>query len=528
GAAMWLIWIAIAVVLAFVIRRLTFRSKLWKVQKPEVVPGDDPASASVGEERQVDTETASLLAQARRAAGEGRFGDGITKAYAALLRQLEQDGVIRLHPSRTNGDYLRDLRPRAALHDSVRPIVRAVEHAQFGEAMPSSQEFDAIFRGVTTLVTSRPASKWLGPGLASTLMLVALSMVSFTSCKLPWGIGSIDDEPSGKRVLFELLKQRGFEPHMRLRPPKQGSDADQILVLPGASIDDGRWQDLIDWTERGGTLIVGRQSHKLTDWLNVKIGEKGAFAQLTAGDFIPNREQKVVVPATHHLLIEDETPSWGPMLLEGSDIYAAEFDRGDGKALVFADELLFTNMGLALADNADFVVSLLDPAKKHVDLIADSMGAGSPNPMTSVERGKLAPSLLQFFALLLLLYFNKGFPFGTLVDPPADRRKAFALHVQALGTLYAKAAAAAHARSIYAAFALERLRIGSWGEPKGARALADSVAARARLPIAEVAAVLEEAERAKDHVVAPDAPPTDLALVRKLSRILRKINGGTA
>jgi hypothetical protein len=101
--------------------------------------------------------------------------------------------------------------------------------------------------------------------------------------------------------------------------------------------------------------------------------------------------------------------------------------------------------------------------------------------------------------------------------------------VRALGVLYAKAQASSYARSVYAAYALEKLRLGMSGQERTIGAVAESAAARSGIAAQEVSALLQEAELAKDG--APLAPGADhrqgLDLVRRLTRILRQAKGGT-
>src|SRR5439155_10326928 len=102
----------------------------------------DLAAKGDDEKTVVESDVERLLSRARRAAAEGRFADGIGDAYAALLRQLEGERLLRIDPWRTYGDYLRDLRPKPDVRTGVGRVIRAVEGVQFGREEPSSERFD--------------------------------------------------------------------------------------------------------------------------------------------------------------------------------------------------------------------------------------------------------------------------------------------------------------------------------------------------------------------------------------------------
>src|SRR5262249_24300345 len=147
----------------------------------------------------------------------------------------------------------------------------------------------------------------------------------------------------------------------------------------------------------------------------------------------------------------------GNLLHRGESVYAERFEHGEGEMIILADGRLFTNASLAIGDNAAFLLALLKNDDKKLDLVGEYTGTAAKSPMASVERGKLAPVLLQLGLVLVLFFLDKGVAFGTLTDPPAGERRNFAEHARALGLLYAKARASGHARATFGAYALERL-----------------------------------------------------------------------
>jgi hypothetical protein len=70
---------------------------------------------------------------AQRAAAEGRYTDAAHLLYAALLQRLARHERLRLHPSKTAGDYARELRTRSSpAAPPFRQFVRAFEYVAYG------------------------------------------------------------------------------------------------------------------------------------------------------------------------------------------------------------------------------------------------------------------------------------------------------------------------------------------------------------------------------------------------------------
>ena len=80
-------------------------------ERPREPPkGQGPEAATAANAVQIERDVERLLARARAAAARGDFVAALSDRRAALLRRLEGDGHVRIHPSATNGDYVRELR----------------------------------------------------------------------------------------------------------------------------------------------------------------------------------------------------------------------------------------------------------------------------------------------------------------------------------------------------------------------------------------------------------------------------------
>jgi hypothetical protein len=84
-------------------------------------------------ERLRDNETASdLFGEAEKLAREGNLRGAIRKGYIALLCDLSDRRVIGLSRSKTNRDYLRDVRSRAELHSRMKVVTDTFEQHWYG------------------------------------------------------------------------------------------------------------------------------------------------------------------------------------------------------------------------------------------------------------------------------------------------------------------------------------------------------------------------------------------------------------
>ncbi|HEY2851279.1 MAG TPA: DUF4129 domain-containing protein [Gemmatimonadaceae bacterium] len=95
--------IAATIIVVLVIGRFAYASRL------RATTFDDGSRP-----RQVRGESADLWAEAEQLAAEGRFTEAAHAMYRATLFLLASGGQVRLHDSKTSGDYARELRRRGA------------------------------------------------------------------------------------------------------------------------------------------------------------------------------------------------------------------------------------------------------------------------------------------------------------------------------------------------------------------------------------------------------------------------------
>jgi hypothetical protein len=553
-----LLWVLLAAGVGFLIYQIV-RHAVAQGPIDRERPRDEPEAvvdhAAAAAARQIETDVERLLASARAAAAAGDFRRAIEDAYAALLRKLEGNGVVRVEPHQTNGDHVRDVgRKLPAMRPRMQQVVETVEGVQFGGEPPAEASYRSVLNGVTSLIAERmagvvsaaarrrragrarhrvrqPRSRPVGPFAVGTRRrrrpAVALRLrrarAAGAADQAGRHGGGAGDPARRHRRTGRLGGDR--------RLGGAGRDADRRGRRPRAARVDRRQ----DRQRQGGARhdVEARRAavHLPVD---VGVGARQAPGPRGAGDRLPRVAASV--PSRHQVILaasaagepDDVAPS--ALLVRGRSTYAFErsYDGGGG-AIVLADDRLFTNASLLVGDNARLMVELVRTGGRRVELAGELTGLVSTSPLTSVQRGRLAPALLQLALLVLVFFVYKGAHFGRPVDPVVSRRRSFSEHARAIGLQYARGRAARHALAVYGGYALERMRERlRLSSGKGLGAVAEEVAARSGRPLGEVMRVLLEAKPVDAPVqggaVAAGAP-NDLATIREIATLLATTGG---
>ena len=522
-----LLWILLGLGVAMLVFALV-RHFLDRKSKDDVVRTQSPDSAEEDRvaalARQVETDVQRLLERARTEAAAGDFRGAIGDAYAALLRRLEGAGVVRVEPDQTNGDYVRQVRSeRPAIARRMAEVVDSVECAQFGEQAVSREGFAGVWTRVMGLLAER-----IG------MLLVASGLVIFgLSCGMPrvdW-----DHSPSGRAGVVDYLGKRGFKVHERLLSVAKIGDskAEQLVLLPGAHLGEDEWKAVKRWVLEGEhALVVAGGRRELPDWIGVRIVEKQAARSepIALGDAEAKRFGALRVRVPEANLLESK-PGGETLLSRKQAPYAAERwlggdDDDDGnRVLVLADDFLFRNASLLVADNAAVLDNLLRDGGTTVELAGDLTGLVASNPVESVRRGRLGPAMLQLMAFLLVFFVCKGARFGRPTHSQRTLRREFAEHVRALGLHYARARGERLALGFIGSYAGERLR-DRFGlhVDRSLSGLACAVATRTGRPVGEVMRMLLEARDAGKGVPA-EKGARDLETAAELCKLLEETGG---
>ncbi len=145
GLAYWL-QIVIIVVTVLLIGFAVFRFAPMLFPALKRRRTDEKAERIVlGEKVAIDKSAEQLFAEAERMARDGDLRGAIRKGYIALLCELDDRKLIGLAPHKTNRDYLRDLRKRGEIYQSVTGLTDVFESRWYGP-MPSDESAWASFR----------------------------------------------------------------------------------------------------------------------------------------------------------------------------------------------------------------------------------------------------------------------------------------------------------------------------------------------------------------------------------------------
>ena len=250
-------------------------------------PRDEPEAvvdhAAAAAARQIETDVERLLASARAAAAAGDFRRAIEDAYAALLRKLEGNGVVRVEPHQTNGDHVRDVgRKLPAMRPRMQAVVETVEGVQFGGEPPAETSYRSVLTGVLSLVAERMAG--VLPLLATVATWARCSPAAASSDRDQW-----DRSPSGRAGVVDLLPRYGFEARERLLPltklDEHRGGAGASCPPPPSSRKTG--SRIGDWAAQGGTLIIAGGERELPEWIGVKVVSDKAAPATTSKHAAP-------------------------------------------------------------------------------------------------------------------------------------------------------------------------------------------------------------------------------------------------
>jgi len=556
GVAEVLFWgvigLALVMLVAAIVRNLA-RSRAPEPDSED--PGDSElelspdAARAAAAARAMETDVERLLSMARECAQRGAFADAVDFSHAALLRRLDHEGLIRLHASRTNGEYVRELRGNASLVDPVRDALRRVDRAQFGPQGAGASVFDDIHARVVAIV------KTVGPLvlLVTTVLGVGIACDTGSQRVFPWSTS-----PSGNEAVMELMRREGLtvsyrtEPLTALETDETYRDA-TLVMLEDTSASEEEWSAVRAWVDAGGKLVIA--GGQLPPWLDVSYAAVDtSIADLATPpdaevapaepdadpDAQPDGEYDLVweeleelptvltgiLPLGRSLVVDQDVDEIG-VDTAGNTTFAS-FSQRSGRVEVFADGRLFTNAAMVFELNAEMVVVTVQNFGGTVEFVDGWVGRGADTPADTIRNSHLTAAVVQLLLLILALYLWRGRQFGRGRDPVSQGRRAFSQHAVAMGRQYEKARAASFAARLFSGWVLERLRNRfSCAAGAGLLGLSQEVARRSGRDETEVMRLLLAAHGAIESVATPGGTAEDLTLVRELGRLMREIGETT-
>ena len=469
SVAKWLVAAVIAlgvlVVLRLIFWAIAQRRTGEVADEPLVSTVPAPMIESVADNEVPDIPSDDLLSAAERALAEDRVTDAILLARAAALRHLGDAGVVRLHRSRTDREYLRSMRRKPDIEGPLGVVVRWVELLRWGGNEATSQDAAAVLSAVRKLI-----------GTVAVLCIVALAMGAD---------GDYRYGPHGDAAVADLFELADYKVSWRLRSLETIDEETNVLVLDLSGIQpaESDWVGIKSWVREGGVLVVAGAI-------------QDAYPRFGEWTVATPTKWTVATGITRPLWPDAELSGWTngdavPLVADaaGGAVFVAALYAGDGVVYGISDERLLWNASLMAADNEAFLLDLLDIARfdplpdaadqttVQLALLA-SASSGSDNPLQSLWNAQLLPFLLQLLFTMAVASLWLGWPFAPLKDPDEGERQHFSDHVTALGHRYQRLRARPWVIAAYARWAL--LRFGQSGlqarAERGGRSAKDAAA----------------------------------------------------
>jgi len=533
----WIVLTIFVVIAVVLIARSLVLGGPEDTNEPDTRPIVDHRELAEGKVAKVSERDASrLMEMAASAARQGDHLEAVQLCHMALLLRLDSGGLIRLHPSRTHGDYLSDLRAHPTTRSSVRPLFRDVEPLFFGGRSATQEHYDRVSSRAMNILRQ----------LSTTLCAVI--------CLGIWGCGGGPSGatyspygPSGHQALIEVGDYMHWSLSWRTEPLEgievPGEDKTEVydwdnagLGAPLVVVGDFRptpdeWTSMLAWADQGNTLVLASGGYYLesigvsVEWLN---STKLRPVELH-GEVPPSLDDKKhVVPGGAYLKLTDKAQRVETLLSVDGKPYAVKIGGVKGREpsagkshhiYVLADDALLTNAGMATADNISLTEHLMETfgiqsLSRGAELIDSLFGAEGDTPTKKLHNIGMTPVLLQLLLLAIALLLWRGVHFGRPRDPVDRTRRDFGDHARALGAGYARRKAADHAMAVYGAWLLTQLR----GRARGRGDLSEvakGAAEKTSFSAAEIEALLNEAIQKTTH----DSVGGELSKLRRLAAI---------
>ncbi len=521
-----------------------------------------------------------LLGQADAALRKGDPRRAAILAHLAILRHLDDAGLARYHPSKTNGDYARSIRRQKTLHALFRQVSRQTERVRFGDGKVDVDEVaTAIINAPDVLRHAHQPSQqgaelgivgeagWSdrAAGTGSVLLLLAFTS---SGCVNISGKPYSSHAPEGMASLPALLEAAGLEVEIGKWKWEDLPEETGVVVLRTSAAFLGQWPDELQLDAILDTVPV-----VIIDDSPIPSGVLDRTRRYPSGS---TRAQRFPVPSEPGPCIPDDlvrsvsrpvtmvapqrievvpqstviTSSISEQRLSMTPIlgFAATSSTGGAAAVwaghrqssgsspcvyVFANRGLLTNASLTRPENAAFAAaffaSLASPRSTValVERLDDRMATDTADETSNVFiASNMLPFLLQTLVIMILVMIAVGAAFGPLRDPVEQKHKAFVEHAEALGRHYARAGTRGlgHSAQSLARYVIhenrERVRAGTSG---GWRALVEELAAKHDLPPRDVLAALRLGVEGTSELGTPspsDPPPHSEQILHALSRLL--------
>lgn len=344
------------------------------------------------------------------------------------------------------------------------------------------------------------------------MLLLCLVGLHFWFPRVGGGVwtDSYSAEPEGRKVLY-LLAERMLgaarRNHTSLARFDEDHDDVQVLCIlgPQRMPDADEWRAILDWVDRGHTLIVAAphadpefqlDGEEISVKSITEVKAEGPVATGVASGGVSTGliETGQVRCASRGEVVGDDFDSL--LEIQGKTVVAA-WSYGEGSLIVCATDSLFTNTSLAWGDNAELVYALWQMSEEQPAVLFDESlnDTGTPKVVGILLDPPLRTVTLQLAVLLTVFGWCGLARFGPRLPPAVTTLRNVAAHTDALGAMYYRARAGSHVLGSY----LNQLRL-EWRLKPGAAqrpAQLGAVAGKVKADPAAVGQLLQAAEKAQ-------------------------------
>jgi hypothetical protein len=366
----------------------------------------------------------------------------------------------------------------------------------------------------------RPALWWIWP-------LAAVGVLAMHVAFPDSGTGVMHDTYSptaeGQKAFYRLVSEyaawteRNTQPLTRALPA--GVAGDTLCILgPERWPTAAEWDAILDWVEAGGQLVFACSGHTEASIPRLDIRYLPRESSGPPDDSLP--------PVTD--LVPSQTIAWWTdgRLLAPQHETLVEYDDlpqvvagelGQGRYVISATALVFSNQLLTYGDNAVLAFRLLEGAGDLGGVTFDeSLNAtGTPKAVGLLFDRELRPLTLQLLLVLIGYAWWNGRRFGPLVRTAVAARHNIVDHTDAIGAAYWRSRDGRHA--VRAVLTLLCTELREANQLATASARLTIAAHRLKRPVTSLQADVQAAQQAVAKPTLDRRTAADL--IRRLAAI---------
>lgn len=261
-------------------------------------------------------------------------------------------------------------------------------------------------------------------------------------------LASDSSQPNGARALWLWLEALGYaassETAASFALPGQTSVA--LILEPTLTITAEEWKILDDWIDEGGTLVVaGDQLGSVFAMQHFEF--QIAYLLTTVPTLTAQSPLWLSPPVTAPVSVntrayfETQRLDYVSHLAVGNQPVVVSFSQGQGRVILSAAPFPFTNAGLKVAGNPEFVLNVVAPAR-HGGLVwfdewhHGQRATAAIGPEAWLRSSPTGHALLYVVGVLYLALIARGRLFGRPVPLPNHiSRRAPLEHITAIANL---------------------------------------------------------------------------------------------